>query len=226
MGNWQLVFVEPVKTIVGQLKQFLGNIFMVLGILIVGWIISLVIKKLLVKLLRSLRLDVLSERIELKSLLAKGGINYGFSELVGVIFYWLGLLVTFVIAVNSIGLTIATDLLNRLVLYIPNIIAAIFILVLGMFLATLFKNIILTAASNAGLSHSRLLAKAVEVVIAIFAVMIALEELNIGAGIIELMISIVLGSLGLAFALALGFGCQDLARKTINDLVEKLKTKK
>jgi len=226
MVNWQLIFVEPTKTILEQLKQFLGNILLVLGILILGWIISLIVKKLLVKILKSLKLDSLSERIELKNLLAKGGINYSFSELIGAIFYWLGLLVTFVIAVNSIGLTIAADLLNRVVLYIPNIIAAIFILVLGMFVAALFKNIIQTAASNAGLAHAKLLARIVEVVIVVFAAMITLEELNIGARIIELMVSIVLGSLGLAFALAFGFGCQDVARKAVNDLVEKLRSKK
>jgi hypothetical protein len=220
------VLMEPAKIVIVQLNQFVINILLVLVILIIGWIISKGVKVLVTKILKSVKLDDLSSRIELKSLLAKGGIAYSLSELIGVIFYWLGLLVTFVVAVNAIGLTIAAELLNKVVLYIPNIIAGVFILVLGMFVATMLKNIVKTAATNAGLSQSNFLAKVAEVVVVVFAVMIALDQLNIGADIIKLMITVVLGSLGLAFGLAFGFGCQDAAKKTLNDLVEKLRAKK
>jgi hypothetical protein len=226
MSNWQLVLVEPAKTVMIQISQFLINLLLVLIILIIGWIISKTIKLLVARLLKSIKLDEFSERIELSNLLSKGGITYGISDLIGVIFYWLGLLVTFVVAVNAIGLTVAADLLNRVVLYVPNIIAAIFILVLGMFVATLLRNIIRTAATNAGLSQANILSKIVEFTVVIFALLIALEQLNIGARIIELMVSIVLASVGLGLALAFGFGCQDIARKFVNDLVEKLKSKK
>jgi hypothetical protein len=56
--------------------------------------------------------------------------------------------------------------------------------------------------------------------------MIALEQLNIGARIIELMISIILASLGLGFALAFGLGCKDQAGRFVADLVEKMRARK
>jgi hypothetical protein len=226
MSGWQLIFVEPAKTVVAQIGQFLINILLVLVILIIGWIISKMIKLLAIKLLKAIKIDELADRIELDSMLAKGGISYSLSELIGVIIYWLGLLITFVVAVNAIGLTVAADLLNRIVLYVPNIIAAVFILVLGMFIATMLKNIVQTAATNAGLSQAKFLAKLVEAVVIVFAVIITLEQLGIATRIIELMISIVLASLGLGLALAFGFGCQDLAKKFLNDSIEKLKSKK
>jgi len=141
MSNWQLILVEPAKTVMTQISQFLINLLLVIVILIIGWIVSKTLKLLVSKFLKSIKLDEFSGRIELDSLLSKGGISYRLSDLIGVIFYWLGLLVTFVVAVNAIGLTIAADLLNKIVLYVPNIIAAIFILVLGMFVATMLKNI-------------------------------------------------------------------------------------
>jgi len=82
-----------------------------------------------------------------------------------------------------------------------------------------------TAAINAGLTQAQLLAKTVEGAVIVFAVLITMETLNITPRIIELIISIVLASFGLAFALAFGFGCQDIARKAINDIVEKFKAK-
>jgi hypothetical protein len=195
----------------------------VILILIFGWIIALIIKGLVTKGLRAVKLDMLSDRIELDALLEKGGITLSLSELIGVICYWLVMLVTFMVAINAVGLTIAADLLNKIVLYIPNVIAAIFILIVGMFVATLLKNIVTTAANNAGLAQGKLLSKLVEIIVIVFAVLVALEQLNIGLRITELTVSIILGTIGLGCALAFGLGCKDLAAKAVAEFLDKLK---
>ena len=226
MSNWQVVLLEPAKTVLSQISQFLVNVLLVVVILLIGWIIAKIIKTLVTKLLRAIKLDQLSDQINLDGVLAKGGISYSLSELIGVICYWLAVLITFVVAVNAIGLTVAADLLNRVVLYVPNIIAAVFILILGMFVATLLSNIVKTAANNAGVSQAKLLGKIVEVVVIIFALVITLEQLGIATKIIELAITVVLASLGLGAALAFGLGCRDLAAKYISELIESIKSKK
>jgi len=226
MSNWQVVLLEPAKTVLSQISQFLVNVLLVIVILLIGWVIAKIIKTLVTKLLRAIKLDQLSDQINLDGVLAKGGISYSLSELMGVICYWLAVLITFVVAVNAIGLTVAADLLNRVVLYVPNIIAAVFILILGMFVATLLSNIVKTAANNAGVSQAKLLGKVVEVVVIIFAGVITLEQLGIATKIIELAITVVLASLGLGAALAFGLGCRDLAAKYISELIESIKSKK
>lgn len=226
MSNWQLVLVEPAKTVLSLIGQFVIKAVAVILILIVGWVISKLIRTLVTKALRLIRIDEVSIRIELDSLLAKGGINYSLSELIGVICYWLALLVTFVVAINALGLTIAADLLNKIVLYIPNIIAAIFILILGMFVATLLRNIVQTAANNAGLSQANLLSQIVNILVIIFVLAMALEQLNIGAEIVKLAVSVLLGSLGLGLALAFGLGCKDIAAKFTAEMLDKIKSKK
>jgi hypothetical protein len=226
MSNWQGVLMEPAKAVLTQIGQFLVNILLVIVILIVGWLISKVIKAVVTKGLRAIKIDQLSDRIELDSLLEKGGITYSLSELLGVVFYWLALLVTFMVAINAVGLTIAADLLNKVVLYIPNVIAAIFIIIVGMFIATLLKNIVQTAAMNAGLSQVKLLSKLVEIIIVVFAIIIALEQLNIGIRITELTVGVILGSIGLGLALAFGLGCKDIAGRATADFIDKVKSKK
>jgi len=225
MSSWQIVLLEPARTVLSQIGQFVVNILLVLIILIIGWLISKLIRTVVTKGLRAIKLDELSERIELEALLEKGGISYSLSELIGVICYWLALLVTFMVAINSIGLTIAADLLNKVVLYIPNVIAAVFILILGMFGATILRNIVLTAANNAGISQGKVLAKVVEVIIILFAIFVALEQLNIGILITQLTLSVILGSLGLGLALAFGLGCKDIAGKSVAEFIDKLKKK-
>jgi hypothetical protein len=225
MIDFQNILIEPTKTVLTQLRFFLSGLVLMLLILLCGWLISKLVKIAVTKISMFLKFDQLSKKIELDNLLKKGGIPFSLPELIGAICYWLGLLITLVVAVSAVGLPIASDLLNRVVQYVPNVIAAIFILMIGMFIATLLKNIVQTAATNAGLVHSKLLAKVVEVMIIIFSVTITLEKLGIGERIIELAISIILASLGLAFALAFGIGCQDIARKFVSDITEKLKSK-
>jgi len=225
MSEWQGVFVEPAKLILAEIGHFLMNLLMVIVILIFGWFISKGVKMLVVKVLKTLKVDDLSERIELDNILAKGGIQYTLTELIGVVFYWVGLLVTFVVAINAVGLTIAADLLNQIVLYVPNVIAAIFILISGMFVATILRNIVKAAASNIGLTQANLLSKIVEIIIMVFAIAIALQQLGIGSRIIELTISIILGAVGLSIALSFGLGCRDMAEKATRDFLDKLKKK-
>lgn len=225
MSDWQGVLVEPAKLMLAEIGRFLMNLLMVILILIIGWIISKGIKMLVIKVLKTLKVDDLSERIELDNILAKGGIQFTLTELIGVVFYWVGLLVTFVVAINAVGLTIAADLLNQIILYVPNVIAAIFILISAMFVATILKNIVKAAASNIGLAQANLFSKIVEVVIMVFAIAIALQQLGIGSRIIELTISIILGALGLSLALAFGLGCRDIAEKATQDFLDKLRKK-
>jgi hypothetical protein len=226
MDELRLVLLEPAKTILSQVSQFLMSVLLVLIILIIGWIISGIIKSLVTKLLKTVKLDELAEKIELDALLAKGGISYSISELIGVMFYWIGILVTFVVAMNAINLPIAAELLNKVILFVPNIIVAIFIIILGMFVATMLKNIVLTAANNAGVSQSAFLSKVVETIVIVFVIMIALDQLKINAKILEDTVRILLAALGLGLALAFGLGCKDIAGKFTADLIEKLKSKK
>lgn len=225
MSNWDSVLIEPARVMLGQIGAFLANALLVIIILIIGFLISKLIKTVVVRILRAIKLDDLSDRIELDSLLAKGGISYSLSELIGVIFYWLALLVTFTVAVNAIGLPIAAGLLEKIVLYVPNVIAAVFILILGMFIATLLRNIVRAAATNAGLSQANLLGRTVEIVVMVFAVIISLQQLNIATRVIEMTITIFLASLGLGLAIAFGLGCKDLVGKSVAEFMDKLKKK-
>jgi len=224
MDTLNAIWVPSAKAVLAQVGQFVGSVLLVLVLFLIGWLVSkFVIKNGVTKLLKLLKFDDLSHKIELDSILAKGGINVGLSELLGVMCYWLCLLITFVVALNAVGLTVAADLLQKIVLFVPNIIAAVFILIVGMFAAVLVRNIVRVSANNAGISQANLFGNIAEVVIMVFVVAIALEQVQIGGRIIDLTISIILGSFGLGFALAFGLGCKDIVGKAMGDFLSKLK---
>ena len=124
MNSWEVVLLEPARTVLAQISQFMVNALLVIIILLIGWLLSKLIRSVVSKALKMAKLNELSSRIELDKLLGKGGITLPLSELTGIICYWLGLLITLMVAVNSVGLTVAADLLNKVVLFIPNVVAA------------------------------------------------------------------------------------------------------
>ena len=210
--------------ILAQIGQFVSSLLIVSILLIAGYLISKYIIKIAVtRVLKILKVDDLSKRVELDDLLAKGGVHTALSELIGNICYWLSILITFVVAFNAVGLTVVADLLQKVVLCVPNIIAAVFILIVGMFAAAMLKNIVKTATSNAGIDQANLVSNLTEVMIIVFAVAVALEQLQIGTRIVEFTITIILGSFGLGFALALGLGCKDIVGKGVSDFLNRLK---
>lgn len=223
---WNIILLEPAKSILKQAGNFISSLIGMILILVIGWLIAKLVQNVIARLLKLMRLDSIADQIGANNILAKGGIKYTLSELLGVLCYWIVILVTLTVSVNAIGLTAVADLLNRVILYVPNIIAAIFILVLGIFCATFLGSIIQTSAANAGLSQAKLLSKLAEVIIVVFAIAIALEQLGIGALVIGLAVNIIFASIGLGLALAFGLGCKDIAGKYVSEIIEKLKPKR
>jgi len=221
--DWNAVVMEPVKEILARVAGFLPTLIGVLIILIVGWIIAGMLKNVVVKVLKLIQLDTASEKSGLGDVLRRGGIRQTVSELVGVLIYWLVMLLVFMTALNALGMTVAASLLDKVIFYIPNVIAAVFILSLGIFFSSMVGTIVRTASSNAGITQAKFLGQLTQTVIMIFAAVITLEQLNIAASMLNFAINIILASMGLALAIAVGLGSKDIAGKMMQDLVNKVK---
>ncbi|MFC1667412.1 hypothetical protein ACFL0P_06090 [Candidatus Omnitrophota bacterium] len=220
--NWNIVVMRPVQEMLARIAGFLPTLIGVFIILIVGWIIAGLLKSLVVRVLKLIQLDTASEKSGLADVLRRGGIRPTLSELVGVLIYWFIMLMVFMTALNALGMTVAASLLDKVILYIPNVIAAMFILSLGIFFSSMVGTIVRTASSNAGISQAKFLGQLTQTVIMIFAVIITLEQLNIASSILNLAINIIIASIGLALAIAVGLGSKDIAGKLVQDLVKKV----
>jgi len=223
--DWSVIVIEPVKAMLIRAATFLPTLIGIIVILIVGWIIAAVLKNVVVKLLKMIQFDTASEKSGLADVLRKGGIKNTLSELMGGLIYWVIMLLVFMAALNALGMTVVAGLLDKVILYIPNVIAAIFIISLGIFFASVIGSIVMTTCMNAGMKQAKLMSQVTQTVIIIFAAIMTLEQLNIATTILNTTITVVLGAIGLAFALAVGLGSKDIAGKLMHDLVEKLKIK-
>ena len=223
MDRLALIVADPVKAMLIKIWSYIPTLLGAIVILVIGWIIAKFVEAVVVRALKAARLDVVSDKAGVANMLAQGEIKWTLSELLGVIVYWVVILSVLAAAMNALNLTVASDLLSKLVAYIPNIIIAIFVLVLGSFLASFVAGIVRTAASNAGVGSAKLMGKITQVVLIVFAVIIAIEQLNIATAFIAFAVNIILASIGLAIALAFGLGCKDIAAKAMSDALNKIK---
>jgi len=210
--------VQPVQGLVNQLMAFLPTLLGALVIFLVGWLIATAIQSIVVNILRAVGLDKLADQIQLTTVLAKGGIKQKLSELIGVIVYWLVMLAVVMVVFNALQLTVAAQLLQSVVTFLPNVIAAIFILIVGMFAAAFLEATIRTATSNAGMIQAQLMGQLPRTIVVIFAAVAALQQLKIpffGEAFL-----IVLAGISLGCAIAFGLGCKEIAARWVDGLVD------
>lgn len=218
-----VVLLDPVKAMTMKIWGYIPAIAGAIVILVVGWLIAKFIEAVVARVLKAVKLDSMSEKAGIANVLAQGDIKMPLSGLIGAVVYWLVMLVVISTTLDALNLKIASELLSRLVGYVPNILGAIFILILGAFVANFVGAIVRTAASNAGIKSAKALSQITQIIIMIFSVVIAIEQLQIATTLIILGVNIILVSFGLGLALAFGLGCKDIAGKAMQDFIASMK---
>ena len=220
-SNWQSLIIAPVREMLTKILGYLPTLFGALIILILGWIVARIIKRLLEALLKAIRFDALADKSGITGILKKGDLKITASQVISGLVYWLVIIMVLVMVVNALGLPKASDVLASLFAYVPKVIGALFVLVVAMFLASFVSSIVQTAAGNAHLPRPELYAGVSRWAIIIFAATIALGELGIGTLLVTATFNIILGGVCLGLALAFGLGGKDVAARYLDELIKR-----
>ncbi|UCF85612.1 MAG: hypothetical protein JSV50_08275 [Desulfobacteraceae bacterium] len=207
-----------------KITAFLPALIGAIIIFVAGWIIARLVKIGVERLLKLIRFDKATEKTGVQQFLKKGDILKAPSEIIGSLVYWFLMILVIIASLDALGLPIVSDLLNSIFLYIPNVVAAIIVLVLGFLLGTLLSAVVRTAASNAGLKNAEGLGKLALYAIVFFSGAIALIQLGIGEDIVVSAFGLVFGAAALALALAFGLGGRDVAADYLKRWLEEKKT--
>ena len=218
--DWNAILLDPLRTFISQLASFLPSLLAVVAILVVGWMVAKVTQRVLLRVLEAVRADNLAERVQLAAMLARGGIQRTFSELVAVMAYWVVMLVVLVAALNALQLTATAELLQRFLTFLPSVVTAILVLILGILAAGFLAATVRTVASNSGIGQAPVLGQLVQSFVIILAVVVALQQLQIQ--FVGDAFLIILGAISFGAALAFGLGCKDLAGRWVSGLAARL----
>lgn len=217
----QDIIRESIGDFISGIGNFLPNILAAIVILLVGWAVARVLRAAVGRGLRLVRLPDIAERAGIEDFLRKGGITRSVTDLLAVLVYWLVILVVLLTAVNALRLEVASQLLNQILLYIPNIIVAVIVVIVGMYAASFVAGLVRTAAANAEIEEAGLVAALARYALIIFAFAIALNQLRIGQDIVANAFLLLFGAACLAAALAVGLGAREIVGRYLEERFRK-----
>jgi hypothetical protein len=205
------VLIEPVKALLMEVGAFLPRLAIALLVLVVGLLIAKAARFAVQKGLRAINFNIVTQRAGLDGFLQQGGTQVDTIMLLGLLVYWVVILAALIVAFNGLGLTHVTELLSRVMLFVPKVIVALVVLALGTYFARFVSNAIVTYCISVGIRDADMLGRLARYAIVAFVVMIALDQIEVGGTIVHDAFLLVLGGLVLAFALAFGLGGREWA---------------
>lgn len=205
------VLLEPVHALLNQIGAFMPRLLIALGVLVAGWLVAKVFRFSVVKALRALNFNVLTERAGVDGFLQQGGTENDTTDVVGWIAYAIALLTSLIIAFNSLGLTQVTDLLSKILLFTPKLLLALLVTVFGSYFARFIGTTVHGYCRSAGISDGDLLGRVARYAILTFVLLLAVDHLDISGGLIQQTFLIFLAGFVFAGALAFGLGARDHA---------------
>lgn len=214
--NYDKLIIEPIRDTMVRVLSFIPTFVVALAILILGYILAKMITKLLVTFLRAVEFDKVSNKMGLEKVLKTGGIKQKPSSLMGCLAYWVMMVSVLITTIKSLGLTMATDLLEKILAYIPSIFTGVFVLIIGMLLAKFVSLLVYVAAKNTDMPIPDVLSKLSKWAIMTYVTILFLSEIGITAMFAGPHHSIVITGIVFALALAFGLAGKDLATKYLD----------
>lgn len=208
---WSETLLTIMTTLWAKLAGFLPNLLGAIVLLVIGYFLSRMVGFILAKGLDKAGFNKLSQKVGVAAILARANIPLAAADIVGKLAFWLIMLTFLVTATETLGLPRVSETLDEFVLYLPKVIAAALILIIGLFVAHFVRDLIRGGAEGIGIEYAKPLSSAVYGILFVVIVSLAIGQLEVDTGLLDNIISIVLATIGIAAALSLGLGTRELA---------------
>lgn len=205
---WRQVLVNSLAEFGATIAGFLPNLVGALVILAVGWLISRLLAAMAERLLRQVGLDRASTRLGISKTLREAGVAALPSRVTGRLVFWVLMLTFLLSAVETLGLSTVIATIDRLIGFLPNVIAAGLIFVLGLLLARLVRNLVSSGAAAAELPQALRLGAVAQSAVALVVGVVALEQLGIETEVIITVITAIVAALGVTIGIAFALGAR------------------
>ncbi|PIV88512.1 MAG: hypothetical protein COW48_05645 [Hydrogenophilales bacterium CG17_big_fil_post_rev_8_21_14_2_50_63_12] len=214
------IFVASLTSFWTELASFIPQLLGAIIALVLGWMLAKLARTGVMRLLTLLKFDKATEKSGLESFMKHAELELSVASVIGNLVYWLIILVMIVTVANSLGLSMVAELFNKVVLYIPNVIVAILVLVFGTILARFINRMVFAWLNNMEFEGALTVSTFSEYAMLVFVFFMAMEQLQIANELLTAAFIISFGAVGLAFAIAFGLGAKDWAGKVVEKVVE------
>lgn len=209
-ATWSSALTNAVSELGASIAAFVPNLFGAALILILGWVLSRVLQALVGRGLMRMGLDRFAARLNIADLLERAEIQASVSQIIGKLVFWLVMLTFVLSSVETLGLTAVTETIDRLIGFIPNVVAAVLIGIAGLVFARFVGTLVRSAAAAADFLSPRRLGFLAQLITAGFVLAIAVDQLGIATEIFVLPFSVAIGTAGFGIGLAFALGSRPI----------------
>ena len=196
--------------------QYLPAILAAVVVFLIGWVIGLILYRVIVEIVKVLHIDEALKAAGFEETARRAGFHLDIGRFLGTLVMWFIILVFLLASLDILGLNRVTIFLQTVVLlYLPQVIVASLILILGAIVAEVVKKLVSGSARAAGARTGNLAGSVAKWAIWITAILAALNQLGIASDFIQTLFTGVVIALSLAFGLAFGLGGKDAAARAI-----------
>jgi small-conductance mechanosensitive channel len=193
-----------------QIVMLTPKVLVTVVVLVGGYVIAALVAKIVTKLAGKIGLEAAAQHSGLAASMQHMGIRRSVPEIVGTIVFWLMMAVFVMTGFNILGLEKLSVAMGKLVDYIPNLLVATVVIVVGLLVASFLRGLVATSADRVGLSYAEHLANGCYYVLALVTFIAAFNQLGIEFALLDKLILIACGGLAIGFGLAFGLGGRDV----------------
>ena len=216
------ILLDSLTQIWQSFIEFLPTLLAALIVFIVGWLIAIFLGKLVSRLIKAIKLDLLLEKLNFQKALAKARLKLDSPKFFEELVKWFFIIVFLMAAVEILGLVEVTLFLKGILYYIPNVVIAAIVLLAAAVIAKFMQRLVKASTDAAGLASANAISGIVKWAILIFGFVIALTQLGIAAALIQTIIIGIIAMIAIAGGLAFGLGGKDLAANILDKIKQDL----
>ncbi len=220
-GNWTSLFVDPLLTAAKRVSSALPALAAAFLLLLAGMLLARFFRMIVETVLGKIRLDDHTSRAGLNELLARLGLGRSPTAVAAFVVYWFLIVVFVVSAANALNMTAVSDLLERFAAFLPALISGVLIVFGGLLFARLLSQVLINASEANTIRGGRAVAAGAYAVVVGYSALAALEQIGARPALVVSTAQILLGSLGLALAIAFGLGAKDLAAEALREVLKR-----
>lgn len=210
LTTWTELFSNSLQAIGQTISNAAPKALGAILILLLGWLFAKVVSNGIARLLKAIKFDELSDKINATSFLERANVKLAPSQFIGKFFYYVFLLLVVNSAADALGWTAISDEISKLIGFLPNLLVAIVFFVVGTYIASFVRDVIKGATSSMGIGAGRIISNLVYYFLFMIVTLTALGQAGIDTTIISANLSLILGAVLLSAAISYGFASRDV----------------
>lgn len=217
--------IDIIQEVLLRFAAAVPNVIGALAIFLVGWLVSKIIAKTLLRVFQGLNIDRFGDKLNETEFAIKAKLKIRVSVFLSRLVYYTLMLVFIMMATETLGMEVVSNMMSDLISYLPRLLSAIILFVLGIYLAEFIKNIVYAACQALSIPSSRIISTFVFYLVFLTLTISALAQASIETSLITSNLTVILGGVILAFAIGYGFASRDTMANFIASFYSKHKVK-